>query len=109
MDCPKALFIWIALSLAPGAVCLGSGWSVQSSNSHSNLHGVDYIDANTWIAVGDALEDVIGHPAKEAGPSPNRRPGPWVFTIYEGSECSPAYTAYHGTLSGIRLRSADAA
>lgn len=31
-----------------------SGWSIQSSTTSLNLYGVAFVDANTWVAVGDA-------------------------------------------------------
>lgn len=30
-----------------------SGWTVQQSNTLSNLYGVSFVDVNTWVAVGD--------------------------------------------------------
>lgn len=44
--------ILIAVSLTVNAN--STGWQIQNSPTTQNLHGVSFIDLNTWVAVGDA-------------------------------------------------------
>lgn len=41
------------LFLAQRGFGLDSGWTVQASTTLSNLYGVSFVDANTWVAVGN--------------------------------------------------------
>jgi photosystem II stability/assembly factor-like uncharacterized protein len=48
-----ALLVVSLFFLSPQSYGFDSGWSMQSSHTFSNLYGVSFCDANTWVAVGD--------------------------------------------------------